>query len=85
MEQQLKIPYLLVWVQILDRAIVRSHSIVAAGSVVREGFEVPEGTLVAGVPAKIVRELTEQEREKIRLSARGYIEYAKEYKQQFDI
>ena len=69
----------------MDRAIVRSNSIVAAGSVVREGFEVPEGTLVAGVPAKIVRELTEQEREKIRLSACGYIEYAKEYKQQFDI
>lgn len=71
--------------KILDRAIVRSNSIVAAGSVVREGFEVPEGTLVAGVPAKIVRELTEQEREKILRSAHGYIEYAKEYKQQFDI
>ena len=41
-----------------NRAIVRSHSIIASGSVVREGFEVPANTLVAGVPAKVIRELT---------------------------
>ncbi|MCE2504150.1 MAG: gamma carbonic anhydrase family protein [Chlorobi bacterium] len=47
---------------ILDDAVVESESMVAAGTVVREGFRVPSGTLVAGVPGKIVRELTEDER-----------------------
>lgn len=48
-----------------NRARVGSHSIVAAGSVVREGFEVPAGTLVAGVPARVKRELTDAEIEYI--------------------
>jgi len=64
---------------ILDRAVVRKHSIVAAGAVVREGFEVPEGTLVAGVPAKVVRELTEKEHEKLVQSAQNYIDYVASY------
>ncbi len=46
---------------ILNRARLGGHSIVAAGSVVREGFEVPAGTLVVGVPARVKRELTDAE------------------------
>jgi carbonic anhydrase/acetyltransferase-like protein (isoleucine patch superfamily) len=65
---------------VLDRAIVRPYSMVAAGAVVREGFEVPEGTLVAGVPAKVVRELTEAEREKLVQSAQNYIDYVASYR-----
>lgn len=58
--------------KVLDRSIVRSNSLIAAGSVVREGFEVPEGTLVAGVPAKIIRELNDTERAAV---AQGAINY----------
>jgi carbonic anhydrase/acetyltransferase-like protein (isoleucine patch superfamily) len=65
---------------VLDRAIVRPYSMVAAGAVVREGFEVPEGTLVAGVPAKVVRELTDAEREKLVQSAQNYIDYVASYR-----
>ncbi len=43
--------------KILDDSTVSSFSLVAAGSVVKEKFIVPEGTLVAGVPAKVIRDL----------------------------
>lgn len=64
---------------ILDDARIGSHSLVAAGAVVLQGFEVPDGMLVAGVPAKIIRPLTEEEKEQIRQSAIHYIEYARGY------
>lgn len=63
-----------------NRAIVRMHSIIASGSVVREGFEVPMNTLVAGVPAKVIRELTREEIEQMGKLAAIYVERAKLYK-----
>jgi carbonic anhydrase/acetyltransferase-like protein (isoleucine patch superfamily) len=62
-----------------NRAIVRSHSIIASGSVVREGFEIPANTLVAGVPAKVIRELTTEEVAYIGKLAGIYVERAKLY------
>ena len=70
---------------VLDGARVRRHSMVAAGAVVREGFEVPEGTLVAGVPAKVVRELTEAEHAKLYQSAQNYIDYVASYRSNTNI
>jgi gamma-carbonic anhydrase len=64
---------------ILDEARVGTFAIVAAGSVVREGFEVPEGTLVAGVPARIVRKVTDEERNALRQSALNYVSYARTF------
>lgn len=68
--------------RILDRSIVNNYSLVAAGAVVREGFEVPEGTLVAGVPAKIIRDLTQEEHAKLEESAANYVRYTAEYRKQ---
>ena len=65
--------------RILDGSIINSYSLVGAGAVVKEGFEVPAGVLVAGVPAKIIRELTEEEKRNIEISAINYIKYALEY------
>jgi carbonic anhydrase/acetyltransferase-like protein (isoleucine patch superfamily) len=62
-----------------NRAIVRTHSIIASGSVVREGFEVPANTLVAGVPAKVIRELTPAEIEYMGRLAAIYVERSKLY------
>lgn len=58
---------------ILDGAHVGKHSIVAAGTVVPVGMNVPEGSLVAGIPAKIKRNLAEDERLKIRGWAEKYL------------
>jgi carbonic anhydrase/acetyltransferase-like protein (isoleucine patch superfamily) len=64
---------------VLDRARVGPMALVAAGSLVREGFTVPEGTLVAGVPARVIRPLTEEEHAALVDSARRYVAYARTY------
>jgi carbonic anhydrase/acetyltransferase-like protein (isoleucine patch superfamily) len=65
---------------ILDNAKIGSHALVAAGAVVLQNFVVPEGMLVAGVPAKIIRPLTEEEKQGILESAQHYVEYARGYR-----
>ena len=58
---------------LLGGSVIGEGSIVAAGAVVREGFEVPAGWLVAGVPAKLIREVSKSESEAIVKSAAGYV------------
>ena len=58
---------------VLNRARIGRGSIVAAGAVVREGQEVPPGSLVAGVPAKVLRETTPEERARIRKTIESYL------------
>ncbi|MEP0861894.1 MAG: gamma carbonic anhydrase family protein [Ignavibacterium sp.] len=60
---------------ILDGAVVEEKSMVAAGSVVKPNFIVPSGKLVAGVPAKVVRDLTQQELDEFEKSAQRYKKY----------
>jgi carbonic anhydrase/acetyltransferase-like protein (isoleucine patch superfamily) len=66
--------------KVLDRAVVGSNSLVGAGSVVREGFQVPEGTLVAGVPARVVRELNDDERAMVAQGAINYESYVARFR-----
>ncbi len=61
---------------VLDDARIGPFALVAAGAVVRENFVVPEGKLVAGVPARIVRDLTDVERAQLLQSAKNYVGYA---------
>ncbi|MFZ1281403.1 MAG: gamma carbonic anhydrase family protein, partial [Ignavibacteriaceae bacterium] len=60
---------------VLDGAVVEEKSIVAAGSAVKPNFVVPTGKLVAGVPARIVRDLTEAELVDLEKSAERYMKY----------
>ena len=60
---------------ILDGAVVQEKSMVAAGAVVKPGFIVPTGKLAAGVPAKIVRDLTDEEMKEFEASAERYADY----------
>lgn len=46
---------------VMDNAIIGESAFVAASSFVRAGMEVPAGTLAAGVPARVVRPLTDEE------------------------
>jgi len=61
---------------VLDGATVNEHSMVAAGALVTQHFKVPSGKLVAGVPAKIIRDLTNAEIEEIKMGAEKYEKYA---------
>jgi len=60
---------------VLDGAVIEERSMVAAGSVVKQGFVVPTGKLVAGVPAKIIRSLTDEEMLDFEASAERYKKY----------
>lgn len=57
---------------VLNGAVIGAGAMVAAAALVPEGFVVPPGMLVAGVPARIIRELTPEESERIGRSARTY-------------
>ena len=61
---------------ILDGAIIEEGSLVAAGSVVPPKFVVPKGSLVAGVPCKVIRKLSKEETIELEKSALRYKEYA---------
>ena len=62
---------------VMDGAIIESNSIIAAGAVVLESTHVKSGTLYAGVPAKKVKDLNEDQSEKlIRGIANNYLIYS---------
>lgn len=57
---------------VLNGALIGEGCLIAAGAVVLEGTVVPAGSLVAGVPAKVRRELTDEERAGLRRNADAY-------------
>lgn len=61
---------------VLNGAVVGAGSLVAAGTVVLEGTRIPPRSLVAGLPGKVRRELTDDELAKIRTNAEHYRELA---------
>uniref|UniRef100_A0A832DFJ9 Gamma carbonic anhydrase family protein n=1 Tax=Ignavibacterium album TaxID=591197 RepID=A0A832DFJ9_9BACT len=60
---------------VLDGAVVEEKSMVAAGSVVKPNFIVPSGKLVGGIPAKVIRDLTQEELDEFEKSALRYKKY----------
>ncbi|HEY3417585.1 MAG TPA: gamma carbonic anhydrase family protein [Armatimonadota bacterium] len=65
---------------VLNHAVIGTGSIVAAGAVVREGMEVPPGSLVAGVPAKVIKEISPEQMEHIRENAQVYVACAEAHR-----
>ena len=66
---------------VLDGAKIGKQSIVAAGSLVPAGMEVPAGSLVAGVPAKIKKQLSEEQRGGLKKWAVKYLAVAKAHRE----
>ncbi len=64
---------------VLSYAKIGSGSIIAAGSLIPEGKEIPDGVLVMGTPGKIIRDITEEERQKILDNANHYNKLRKNY------
>jgi carbonic anhydrase/acetyltransferase-like protein (isoleucine patch superfamily) len=66
---------------VLDRAVVGEESLVAAGSVVLGGTIIPSGVLAAGIPAKVIRPLSEKEKEEVvKSGATNYMMYVQHYR-----
>ena len=64
---------------IMNRAKINEYSIIAAGSVVTEGIEIPPFSLVTGIPGKIKKKLDKNIIERINYFAKAYIDRAKKY------
>jgi len=64
---------------ILSRAVIGNQSLIAAGTVILEGTVIPPRSLVAGVPGKVRRELTDDEVAAIEHNAAQYRELRLEH------
>ena len=58
---------------VLDKANIGARSIVGANSLVKIGFTCPPGSMVVGSPAKVVRQLTEEEQSNLRRWSETYV------------
>ena len=65
---------------IMDDVVVGEGSIVGAGAVVPPNMIIPPRSLVVGLPAKIVRQTTDEELKMIIERAQHYIDFSQEYK-----
>ena len=65
---------------ILGGVEIGEYTLVAAGSLIPPNKKIPSGVLVKGAPAKVVRELTEQEKQNLVNSALKYVEIANNHK-----
>src|ERR1700749_2462175 len=61
---------------ILDGAVIGDQCLIGAKALVKQGMEVPPGSLVLGAPAKIVRALTPEERADLKYWATKYVDNA---------
>ncbi len=58
---------------VLNGAKIGMHCLVGAGCLVPEGFEVPDNSVVMGVPARIVRQTTDADRQRHQLGVQNYV------------
>ena len=64
---------------VLNGAEVGEESVVAAGALVPEGMKIPPRSLVMGTPARVRRDVTEDERTNLRRLAESYVGYKETY------
>ena len=67
---------------IMDEAIINEGSMIAAGAIITPKTIVPKNTLMVGIPAKPIREITKNEYNEILDRAQHYIDFSKKYKNQ---
>ncbi|WP_395060210.1 gamma carbonic anhydrase family protein [Polaromonas sp.] len=68
---------------VLNRARIGKNCLVGAGSLVTEGKEFPDGSMILGSPAKAVRQLSPEQIEGLKAIAHHYVENARRYKAGF--
>jgi carbonic anhydrase/acetyltransferase-like protein (isoleucine patch superfamily) len=66
---------------VLNGAKIGKGCLVGAGSVVTEGKEFPDGSLILGSPAKVVRPLSDEQRARLLASAAHYVQKAVRFRQ----
>lgn len=64
---------------VLNGAVIGENTIIGAGAVITEGKIIPPGSLVLGLPGKVIRQTTEDEIEGIMNNASSYVTLAREH------
>jgi carbonic anhydrase/acetyltransferase-like protein (isoleucine patch superfamily) len=64
---------------VLDSAEIGDNCIIGAGALVAPGKEIPAGSLVVGVPGRVVRQITDEERAYITKNADFYVDTFRQY------
>jgi carbonic anhydrase/acetyltransferase-like protein (isoleucine patch superfamily) len=65
--------------RILNGAVIEPECIVGAGALITEGKRFESGSLIVGAPARVVRQVTDEERKLLRESAAHYAQKAERY------
>lgn len=66
---------------VLNGARIGRHCLVGAGALVTEGKEFPDGSMILGSPARVVRQLTPEQIEGLKRSASSYVDNARRFRQ----
>jgi carbonic anhydrase/acetyltransferase-like protein (isoleucine patch superfamily) len=64
---------------VLNDAVIGKNCLVGAGSLVTEGKVFPDGSMIVGSPARVVRQLTPEQMDGLRQSAQHYIDNARRF------
>jgi gamma-carbonic anhydrase len=67
---------------VLNGAKIGAGAVVAAGALVPEAMDVPPGAVVMGMPAKVRREVTAEERQRFRTNCNNYVRITAIYKEE---
>lgn len=65
---------------VMNGAVIGEESIIGAGALVAQGKEIPPRSLVVGAPAKVLRQVSDEEAAGLARSAAHYVDIAQEYK-----
>ena len=65
---------------VLNGAKIGKNCLVGAGALVTEGKEFPDGSMIIGSPARVVKQLTSEQMQGLRQSAQHYIDNARRFK-----
>lgn len=65
---------------VLNGAKIGKNCLVGAGALVTEGKEFPDGSMIIGSPARVVKQLTAEQMQGLRQSAQHYIDNARRFK-----
>lgn len=69
---------------VLNRATIGKHCLIGAKTLIPEDKSIPDRSLVLGAPGKVVRQLSDQDVERLLWTARHYVDNARRYRAGFD-
>ncbi len=64
---------------VLNKAVIGKNCIIGANALVPEGMQIPDNSLVVGVPAKVVKEISPQQAAMLPLSAQHYVAHSQHF------